>query len=275
MKCYAVYRCLYGEDFVQESINSITDYVDKIFVFWTDKVWGHAKGCIYKNQPVVFPKKFDSVVDKIRELNNPKIILSKQTPQMNPGSVPWNLYTVLVNNYVLPDYKRPNIIILPELDHVFRDDQINGALIEFKESKLVTARTRQIELWKTPKYRIAERRNRIGVVFWNLDLVANLSVTKGNGQVPGTPELSHYVHNFGFAVSEKVMYWKHMTALGFSKVIKDCQPNEGWLDKWLTWDPETNNKDLEISRGYEHTISHAFKYDPAGLPELIREKYSL
>ena len=99
--------------------------------------------------------------------------------------------------------------------------------------------------------------------------------TERQAEGMGIEILEAEVHNFGFAVSPKVMYWKHMTALGFSKVIKDCQPNEGWLSKWLTWDLETNNKDLEISRGYEHIISHAFKYDPAGLPELIREKYSL
>ena len=65
---YAVYRCLYGEGFIQESINSITDYVDKIFVFWDDTAWGNIDHCMYKGQRVDFPKKFDNIVEKIKEL---------------------------------------------------------------------------------------------------------------------------------------------------------------------------------------------------------------
>lgn len=275
MKVYVVYRCLYGEDFVQESINSIEKYADKIFVFWTNKCWGNVSDCIYKNKKVIFQPKYDSVVEKIKELKNPKIIMIEQTKEMNPSSVPWNLYTTIINNYILPNYERPDIIIIPEVDHVFRNDQAEIALTEFINRNLSCAKTRQIELWRTPLYRIAERLTRVGVVFWNLNNVNKLPRTGGNGEVKNIMEINCYVHNFGFAISEKVMFWKHMTAIGFSSTIGDSLPNEDWLDKWLMWSFANNNSDLEISKGYEHTIPMAFPYNPKELPELIKERYDL
>ena len=53
---YAIYRCYYGEDFIQESIRSITDYVDKIFVFVDNTPWGSADECVYKGETIKFPK---------------------------------------------------------------------------------------------------------------------------------------------------------------------------------------------------------------------------
>lgn len=275
MRIYAVYRCLYGEDFVKESINSIIDYVDKVFVFWTNKPWGDIDSCIYKGETIRFPKKFDSIIDRIKEIHNPKITLIEQTREMNPASVPWNLYTRIINNYILQDYLRPSIIILPEVDHVFRKHDIEKSIEQFPQMGIRVGKTRQVELWKSYKYRIEERRHRIGVVFWNMKYVDKLPTTYGNGEISYTPELSYYVHNFGFAVSEKVMYWKHLTSLGFSRKIHDSIPNEKWLDKWLSWDINKNNSDLEISLGYEHTIPCAYEYDIDQLPEVIKKKYDL
>ena len=273
MKTYAVYRCLYGEDYVKESIRSIADHVDRIFVYWTNKAWGHATQCTYKGNEVVFPARFDSVVAEIESLHDPKITLIEQTEAMNPSSVPWNLYTTIVNDHLIPQYGKPDILVIPEVDHVFRSDQAAVAFEEFRASGHQVAKTRQVELWRTPAYRIPERPQRIGVVFWNLKDIDKLPKTWGNGDVRNkTPALTHFVHNFGFAVSEKVMYWKHMTALGFFREIRDSRPNEAWLDMWLNWSYEGRNKDLEISLGHEHNIPYAVPYAPQELPEPIRER---
>ena len=277
MKIYAVYRCLYGEDFVQESIRSISDYVDKIFVFWTDKAWGYTTKCIYKGKEIIFPLKFDNVVDKIKSLDNEKVILYKQTHEMNPKSIPQGLYTTIINEHILPYWDKPDMFIIPEVDHVFCKDQIEHALniMTFHELPIASARTRQVELWRSPFYRIDERFNRIGVVFWNMKYFDKLPYTKGNGEVNESVVLDAYVHNFGFAISYDTMFWKHMTALAFSSVIHDSIPDEDWFDRWVTWDFKTNNKDLEISKNYRHTITHAYPYNPINLPELIKEKYDL
>lgn len=275
MKIYAVYRCLYGEDFVKESILSISDYVDKIFIFWTNIPWGNVTECTYKGEVVKFPERFDNILKKINELKNPKIILIQQVPEMNYLNVPWNLYTTIINKWVIMDYERPDIVVIPEVDHVFRSDQAKMAFEEFISSNLVSAKTRQVELWKTPLYRIPERPKRIGVVFWNLKLIDRLPVTLGNGEDHSTRAMNSFVHNLGFVVSKKVMYWKHMTAIAFSEKIRDSIPDENWLDRWLTWNYKKNNRDLEVSINYKSNIPYAYPYDKNELPELIRQKYNL
>ena len=71
------------------------------------------------------------------------------------------------------------------------------------------------------------------------------------------------------------MYWKHLTAIAFSQKIRDFPPNENWYDKWLNWTIDGNNKDLEISQGYEHTVPYAMRYNGDELPEIIKEKYGI
>lgn len=267
---YAVYRCLYGEDFVQASINSVAGHVDKIFVFWTDKPWGGATGCVYKGEHVEFPDKFDSIIEKVEELDSPKITLVKAHTD-----TPWNQLTYFTNNILLREYDRPDTIVFPEIDHVFREDQVVGAFDEFDRGGLRCAMTRQVELWRTPEYRIPERPHRHGVAFWDMMGIDEMPTTGGNAEIPGMVRTNHFVHNFGFAVSEKVMYWKHMTALGFSRVLHDSEPNEAWYDKWLSWRIDHNNENLEISKGSEGSIPYAVPYDVSELPELIREMYGL
>lgn len=275
---YAVYRCLYGEDFIQESIKSIDPYVDKIFVFWTDKVWGNVTECQYKGQIIKFSDRWDGVVERVKELNNPKIELIYDHVENNT-----NQFTHLINDLILSNYKCPDQFMMIEVDHVFRKDQIEDAIIHFIMSGYESASTKAIELWRTPQYRIPERR-RLGTVFWNmcsggykpkLDRLPNTNRQADSCTVP-IQFLSEYVHNFGFCFNPKTMLLKHLTALGFSQKIGDDLPNELWYDKWLNWTVDGPlNKDLEISKGYEGNITHAYSYPFEELPEVIREKHNV
>ncbi len=58
---YALYRVLYGEDFIQDSILSILDHVDKVFVFWDDRPWGDVKEAKYKGHMTKIPTHIDNV----------------------------------------------------------------------------------------------------------------------------------------------------------------------------------------------------------------------
>lgn len=267
---YAVYRCLYGEDFIQESIKSIDNYVDKIFVFWDDIPWGDTSECVYKGVLVQFPKKFDNIVDKIKELNNPKIELIYDHVPNNH-----NQFTRFINELILPKHPKPNTFIIPEVDHVFKNSEIEKALTEFEASGNLHACTKQIELWREPKYRIPERR-RTGTVFWNMRGIDQIHPT--HRQAESTIEriniLEAYVHNFGFCANPSTMYWKHLTALAFSCKIGDDVPNEHWYDKWLHWEINNGlNYNLEISLGHEGNIPQAYEYNVKELPEVIQEKY--
>ena len=86
------------------------------------------------------------------------------------------------------------------------------------------------------------------------------------------PKVSASVHNFGFAVSEKAMYWKHLLSIAMAQKFGGIVPFENWYeDKWLKWDYETNNENLDISE--QNKISSAVPYNSEKLPELIKKKY--
>ena len=189
-------------------------------------------------------------------------------------------FTRLANERILPYYEKPDELLVIEVDQVFRKDEIEKAFTEFRERGLQCAKTRQVEVWRGFNYRAPEREYRTGAVLWNLRDLDEMPPTGRQAEGMGIEILEAEVHNFGFAVSPKVMYWKHMIALAMSEIIDDCLPNEDWLeDKWLNWHPEMEN--LEISLGYEHVIPKAVPYDINLLPkeiyrdlELLREKTS-
>ena len=279
---YAVYRILYGEDFIQESIKSIEPHMDKIFVFWTNKVLGHTTSCMYKGQKIRFPSKFDTVVKKIKDLKSKKVILVNDYVVNND-----NQFTHLVNDIILPNYEKPDFILFIEPDHVFHENQIGASLEEFKglvrsRPDLVHASTSYHELWKTPYYEAIShpRRYRLGSIWWDMRNLKTVPKTHKHAQIPkpSTPPdfLQSYVHDFGFCVSPQTMYWKHMTAIGFSQKIEDTPPKESWYeDVWLNWHPDTCQGNLHMSVDYEYLIPKAEPYDVSKLPKLIKERYKI
>lgn len=289
---YVVYRVLYGADFIQESIKSIALQADKIFVCIADRPFGNTTGVTYKGKWVSWPAKFDNLREKIQEL----IAWDSTLPDHGPNHTnrlkdkivvlddycesPKNQLTHIVNDLILPHHDTPDIVMMMEPDHVFDEWGASDALYrEFDEDFSVTcATTDQVELWKTPEWRIPNRPNRVGPVLHKMKRGEPFPETGFNGTpiIGEVRRLYTTVHNMGFCLSPETMYWKHLTALAFSKVIGDSEPNEDWYEeKWLNWNPETNNTNLEISKGFEHTIPHAYKHDPSELPKLIIEKYGI
>lgn len=270
LKVYALYRVLYGEDFIQESIKSIAEYVDKIFIFWTDRPWGDVSSCFYKGREVLFPRPVDDALGKAMALGLPKLEILHDHVYC-----PKNQFTHWVNDRILPCYARPDIVLMIEPDHVFRRDQAEGFLPEFISSGHRAATTLQIELWRTPLWRLPPR-PRGSTTIWDL---------RGIDQVPQTGTLagpvdfelgtlSTFVHNLGYCRSDKLMFWVHLIAVAYAPVVGDSIRNENWYEeKWLGWDPLENNSNLEPSTGAEHHIPYAEPYPVAELPEVIRAKY--
>lgn len=261
----AVYRILYGEDFIAESVRSVLPFVDDVYVFWTDRTWG-PQVVSGSGEPM------DGWKDGLVEARLPAMLVYDHVPD------PMNQYTHLANDVLRGSLGvRPDEILFVEPDHVFRSDQLAAGLEELRSKGLRCASFRQVEMWRNDHTKpcrlwcIPERPERTGAVLWSLrgDL---MPPTRRQGEpVDGPlPRLDAYVHNLGFCVSEKTMRLKHECALWFSKAIGDSIPNDRWVDeKWLSWDPETNNRDLEISRGYEHTIPYAVPYT-GELPEVLQ-----
>ncbi len=271
---YAVYRCLYGEDFIRPSIMSIEPYVDKIFVFWTDRVWGNATSCVYRGETLSFPPdgKFDRILEKLDELKCE--LLDKLVIQQDHVVNNRNQFTHLVNDLILPKHPKPDILIMMEVDYVWREDQIEKALSEFVHSPFQHASSSQVELWKTFEYQaIRNDPNRRAAMFWDFTNLDEMPQTNRHADALGMGRLESYVHNLGFCASESSIYWKHLTALGYTQKIGECPPNEAWFENiWKAWDFETNNKNLEMSAGYEHLISKAILYS-GQLPETLIESY--
>lgn len=265
---YAVYRVLYGEDFIQESIKSILPFVTKVFVFWTNQPFGDVREVLYKGEKIVFPAKFDNVLGKVKELQD----TSKGKIELiyDHWGVPDNQISHLVNERILPYHSMPDTIVFMEPDFVWREDQLKKAFEQFNGNGSFIAGSRQVELWKSFKYRVPERK-RFGAIFYNMGELQTLPLTGKNGTVKGMKLLDAEVHNCGFCVSEKAMFWKHLTALAYAPVIADSRPVENWYeDKWLNWDFKRNNENLEISKGYEKEIPYAEPYDVKKLPEVLR-----
>ena len=283
MRKYAVYRILYGECFIQESIKSIEPHMDKIFIFWTDKVLGNTTECTYKGDVIKFPNKFDRVLQKISDLKSTKVVMVNDYVANND-----NQFTHLVNDLILPRYPKPDRILFVEPDHVFHEEQITRAFTEFDklmkdfDGDKVHASTSYVELWKTPYYQTAVHSNRyrLGSMLWSMDNLVKIPKTYKHAQIPkpsNRPDfLNAYVHDFGFCVSEESMFWKHMTAIGFSQKIDDTPPIESWYeDVWLNWKFEEDRKNLHMSVGHEHLIPSIIPYDVSKLPQLIKDKYGI
>lgn len=236
----AIYRVLYGEDYIEPSINSVLPFVTDVFVFWTNRVWGDCKGVDYKGEYIEFPEKFDNVVEVVENMKSNKIHLIE-----NYYPRPHNQFAYLV--FEANKYTDVDEVVFMEPDMVItRWPDSKG------EAPPMPTATPQIEVWKT-EYTIPQR-DRPGPIF----VKAPVRQTAANGWPIHHPMAwnNGQAVNYGFSISDEVMYWKHLTAMAFSPLVGDSIPNPDWYeDKWLNWTPETQN--LEISLGHEHKIPYA------------------
>ena len=301
-KIYAVYRVLYGEDFIKESIESVLDHVDKVFVFWSNYTFGKLSNVLYKGEIVKFPNVFDRSIEIVKSINSDKIVLFNEHFMVNSNS-----FTKMYNEHILPDYDECDILMMLEVDHVFRKDQLELALDQFIDEKRVAATTEQWEIWKgfkhcvpqwnddkvefeVPNYITDERersylektnpRLRMCTMFINMEYFGILPRTGMHCNPVGIAfhdkkfRLKARTHNFGFAVSEKTMYWKHLVSIGIASKVNDDPPNEDWYDnKWKSWTPESEN--LEQSKGFEWHIPKCIPYDTNDLPKSIKDRFNL
>jgi hypothetical protein len=262
----AIYRVLYGADYIDLSIKSILPIVDQVVVAKAERPWGTSAGVMWKNEWVKWPEKFDDTRERIMDMHEPAVeVVDDFWPS------PKNQHQHIVNDLVLSVYRADEVICI-EPDHIFTDAARNSAIAEWVSAPFKQATTRMIELWRTPDWRIAER-HRASVMFHRIH-GKPMRDTSGDGGQSGISShwLQAEVHNLGFMMSEQTTYWKHLTAMAFSDEIHDAPPDPLWLDKWLTWKPGV--RDLEISLGGQHTIPEAFPYDSTELPPSVLKRFA-
>ena len=261
----AIYRIHYGVDFILESINSIINDVDKIIIFYSDEPWVINKTIKYKNQLLKFPKSPENLKEFFENnISNENVIIHKYECN-SPKNQFGNLFEIAVNFLKInPDY-----VLFMEPDMIFGKNQfklLNFELnIKFWSNNIIA---KQIEVWKFDKnlktnnaYRIPLRKKRVGPVLWKIKKSKKIITHFGGEPSNKSKKMSKLVTtlNLGFSFNKETMFYKHLMALNFSKIIGDTYPDENWYeDKWLNWSEDTRN--LEISAGYQHHIKKAFTY---------------
>lgn len=268
MKRIAVYSSvLYGADFIAESIQSILPYVDHVYVVMMYAPWGNTEGVKYKNEWIPWPTRFDDTIERVVAVQSDRVtIVGAQK------ATPWNRWGYAVNDIVKTDADE---VILLDPDCVFSKVEVHATFTDWHtHPEYQWAAPLQIELWRTPAWRV--HRQRQMVLFLRGDMSAiNFPDPPGPPVThPKIHTLSSNVHNLGFCVSESTMLWKHLTAMAFSPVVGESIPDPEWFEKkWLSWDPVTNNKNLDISLGGADGIPRAVPYDVSLLPQSIMQRY--
>jgi hypothetical protein len=257
----ALYRMYYGEDFIEKSVMSIIDDIDKIFIMFTDRPWNGANRVIYKGNTISIPCPIDNGVNIAKDLEMRFPDKVKVIYHYHP--VPDNQFTIMYENLKLRKLvDTAKVVMLMEPDMVWPEGKLGPILNYLSEREFTPMCTYQIEFWKSDKYMIPVR-NRPGAIFHNVSGGKPLPITEKNGSTPFVIYMDEFIHNYGFCMKPYNMFWKLLIGLSVSKSIGDSIPNEDWYEKkWLTWNFQTNNKDLEISKGYEHFIPYALKHDP-------------
>ena len=262
---WAVYRIHYGIDFIKQSINSIINDVDKVFIFYSKDPWVKTDQIIYKNKSIKFPDNPENVDIFLRNNFNYNKIIIKQYECETPLNQFGKLYTKACEYLD----SKPNYVLFMEPDMIFGVNQLKKLKLEldlkFWTNFLIA---KQIEIWKynttqnSPNsYRIPLRKKRVGPALWKVKKDIEILTQFGGGALKKKNNFSYFVKilNMGFSFNKETMLYKHLTAMVFSKIIGDSQPDENWFDdKWLNWKKNTRN--LEISLGSQHLIKEAFRY---------------
>jgi len=282
---YAVYRLLYGEDFVKDSILSIIDSVDKVICFCTDKPWGRRQSATWKNKEYKFPDVFDKTRQYVVDLNNiyqDKIIIVDQSCPIAILQMAYD-YNVYIKNMET----QPDFIVSIEADMIINDPCDLKKMIDWSlNNKVAISSMNSVNHFRHPSYtfnyklpakllRVSPGRH--SVILWNLNLidlkVLDISTYRGDRgeHVPQYPIVRSpfWCHNFGYCWNEKTMFFKFI--VNISQARLDNEPNEDWFEnKYLLW--STYVKDMEISKGFEQNIPDTFKESKLFLPKCIQNR---
>jgi len=277
----AVYRLLYGSDFIAESISSVYDACDAVLCFVGRKPFGGRESVEYFGREVFFPYDIDGVADTIRAWCVEHDQAGKVRVIENPyDAVLKNQLGRLVDEYILPHYDCTHVLQV-EFDEVWREDMIEH-LVEAAESSSADELMAVSDLfWRAPWF-VSRRENAYAIVRRITDAchIAGTIGPTGNALMSERADVTRedidaYPHNFGYASSTRTMFWKHLTGLSFSRDLRmDSVPREEWFeDVWRAWNWETNRRtDLCPSIGYPDAFARAEPYPIEELPESIQRR---
>jgi hypothetical protein len=250
----------YGEDFIEKSVMSIINDIDKIFIMYTDRPWSGIEKVTYKGEIMSIPCPVDKAVH-----------IAKNLEAQFPGKVyafyhyhpvPDNQFTVLFDSLKLRGLTGCcNVVMLMEPDMVWPEGKLKPLLNTLQNIEFPPLCTYQIEFWKSDGYMIPVR-ERPGAIFHGVLSEQEMPETEKNGSTPNMKFIDEIIYNYGFCMSQVNMFWKHLICMNVAKNIHDSIVDESWYEeKWLKWDFMTNNSNLEPSKNYSTYIPYALLYD--------------
>lgn len=305
MLTYSIYRVLYGEDFFEDSVESIINESDKVFLFLHSKPWGAKPSINIYGKHVVFPEHFDNchiIAKKLKEKYNHKIIIVTDDEfekyivvgYDSKKGISWSNSYLSYYNYICNNFEKPNLLLLPDLDIVM-DNNVEQMINDFLKTSKIYGYPRCRSFYRHPLYQFKYTQiwcngdkevekeldgARLGIQLINCDLLNKLDP---NGveykrlfhffamkmALKEGVFLDYYCYNFGFCWNTKTVFWKLLVNLTQSDF--DSESNPVWFkDKFLFWNPNTKN--LEIAKDYSHIIPNTFKIDINTLPLSIRKR---
>jgi len=257
MPTFAFYRSLYGEDFFRESVASVIDHVDGVFMLLADVPWGRVDRCTYRDRTIFFPRVIDSLraICEDMERRSSKFRVINAFNPLNKDMAQWALSEIR-------QVAQPTRLLFMEPDMVWEKGALERFFELYNAGSMKVLVAGQVELWRKFGWRVPYRAGRASSFLWDIEDASR------SGDLETTEAV---VHNLGFCVSDRAMFWKHMLGLGISKPLQDSMPNEDWFERtWLNWDPITNNRNLEIAKGSESNLTHA-EQNQSVLPKLLTD----
>jgi len=261
----------YGTEFLIQSINSIIESVDHVFVFYSMRPWcGTGTQIQYLGKTVTIPTLHEDVRSLMcANFSNKSKVTWHQYECETPRNQFRNLYDIANVHAKHMGYRQIETALLMEPDMIFVNDDADKFITATINSAAQSLSIHQIELWsiladhsrqKVIIYRIPGR-PRLGPTCWNTkneddSWTTEFGTYNSNTEVFGGIEN----YNVGFLYNKETMLYKHLTAIGFSAKIGDSIPSDVWFeDKWTNWTPD--KIDLEIAEKWRYTIKKADIYD--------------
>jgi hypothetical protein len=274
----AIYRLLYGSDFIGESLASIYDSVDHILCFVTHEVFGGRKVVNYFGHDLYLPHDIDGLTDAIRRWKSRHDYANKvQIVSNRFGADLKGQVGKMVNTLVLPHFNCTHLLFV-EADEVWHADSLANLMSLAARTDADEVLTGCHLFWRSPRF-VSTRTNPY-CVLRALKGKTSIGVT-GHALAEVDPNLKRvsdpgvFVHNFGYAASARTVFWKHITGLSFSRDARlDSVPREDWFEKsWRAWNWAANRRtDHCPSAGYEGAFPAAVEYPFENLPAPIQRR---
>lgn len=281
-KVVAVYRLLYGSDFIGESLESIYDACDAVLCFVGRRPFGGLASVRYFGHDVYFPHDVDGVRDAITAWAAANDRAGKIRLIANPhDSMLKNQLGTLVDEFVLPEYDCTHVLQV-EGDEVWRSDALACLMNAIEDDAADEILSTNDLFWRSPRF-VSRRNNPYAVAraIRSTDRLSGTIGPTGHALMSVRDDLTRVapagvrVHNFGYCSSERTMFWKHLAGLSFSRDLRwDSVPREEWFEAvWKPWNWHSNRRtDLCPSVGYPAAFAPAEQYPIDDLPDPIRRR---